>query len=105
MGEPTRHRSGCLRATGVLLALLVMAVVLVRDTPTPETGGWIRAAGLAPQTFTIDGLRVRYLRAGSGLRVLLLHGFASSIYTWKDVLPGLAVDHEVMALDMPPFCG
>jgi pimeloyl-ACP methyl ester carboxylesterase len=35
--------------------------------------------------------------------VLLLHGFASSIYTWKDVLPELARTHDVVALDFPGF--
>jgi pimeloyl-ACP methyl ester carboxylesterase len=35
--------------------------------------------------------------------VVLLHGFASSIYTWKDVLPGLARTRTVLALDFPGF--
>ena len=35
--------------------------------------------------------------------MVLLHGFASSIYTWKDVLPALARDHDVVALDLPGF--
>jgi pimeloyl-ACP methyl ester carboxylesterase len=46
---------------------------------------------------------VRYVRAGQGDRVLLLHGFASSIYSWKDVIADLSRDHEVVGLDMPPF--
>ena len=33
----------------------------------------------------------------------MLHGFASSIYTWKDEIPALARDHEVVALDLPGF--
>jgi pimeloyl-ACP methyl ester carboxylesterase len=33
--------------------------------------------------------------------VVLLHGFSSSIFTWKDVLPALARDHDVVALDLP----
>ena len=46
---------------------------------------------------------MRYVRTGSGPAVVLLHGFASSIYTWKDVIPALAVHHEVVALDFPGF--
>jgi pimeloyl-ACP methyl ester carboxylesterase len=36
---------------------------------------------------------------------VLVHGFASSIYTWKDVLPALAQTHDVVALDLPGFGG
>ena len=34
---------------------------------------------------------------------MLVHGFGSSLYTWKDVIPGLAADHDVVALDLPGF--
>jgi pimeloyl-ACP methyl ester carboxylesterase len=45
------------------------------------------------------------VRAGRGPAVLLLHGFASSIYTWRDVIPALVPHHEVAALDFPGFGG
>ena len=39
----------------------------------------------------VGGLRVRYVRAGQRpARSSSLHGFASSIYTWSEVLPALA---------------
>jgi pimeloyl-ACP methyl ester carboxylesterase len=41
--------------------------------------------------------------AAEGPSVLLLHGIASSIYTWKDVLPALAAHHDVIAVDFPGF--
>ncbi len=62
-------------------------------------------AGVEARFETIDGLRVRYVRAGSGPTVVLLHGLASSIYSWKEVLPALARDHDVVALDLPGFGG
>ncbi len=86
-------------AAGLALALLL---VLPETAPGP-TGGWLQAAGLEPRYETIRGHRIRYVRAGSGPAVVLLHGFASSIYTWKDVLPALARDHDVVALDLPGF--
>jgi 4,5:9,10-diseco-3-hydroxy-5,9,17-trioxoandrosta-1(10),2-diene-4-oate hydrolase len=61
------------------------------------------AAGVEPRYETIDGLRLRYVRKGSGPPVLLLHGIASSVYTWKDVLPALAAHHDVVAMDLPGF--
>jgi pimeloyl-ACP methyl ester carboxylesterase len=33
----------------------------------------------------------------------LIHGIASSIYTWADVIPALARSHDVIALDLPGF--
>ena len=35
--------------------------------------------------------------------MVLLHGFGSSLYTWKDVIPALAASHDVVALDLPGF--
>jgi pimeloyl-ACP methyl ester carboxylesterase len=63
------------------------------------------AAGVEPRYETVDGIRLRYVRKGQGPPLLLLHGIASSIYTWKDVLPLLATHHDVIALDLPGFGG
>lgn len=62
-------------------------------------------AGLSPQFETVDGVRLRYVRAGTGPAVVLLHGFASSIFTWRDVIPALARGHDVVAVDLPNFGG
>jgi pimeloyl-ACP methyl ester carboxylesterase len=63
------------------------------------------SAGVAPRYETVDGLRLRYVRRGQGPPVVLLHGLAASLYTWKDVLPALAAHHDVIALDLPGFGG
>jgi pimeloyl-ACP methyl ester carboxylesterase len=62
-------------------------------------------AGVVPRTLDAAGWRVRYVRAGTGPPLLLLHGFASSIYTWSETLPALAAHHDVIALDFPGFGG
>ena len=51
----------------------------------------------------LEGARVRYQVAGQGPAVVLLHGFAASLNTWKDVLPRLAKNHRVVALDLKGF--
>lgn len=84
----------------VLLALLFL---LWPETKPGPTGRWLAAAGLEPRFEQVEGVRVHYVEAGSGPAVVLLHGFASSIYTWKDVLPALALDRRVVALDFPGF--
>ncbi len=40
-------------------------------------------------------------RAGAGRKVLLVHGAGGATHSWRDVLPNLAADHDVMALDLP----
>lgn len=91
---------------GGLLLLAALGVWLSWPPPAPgPVGGWMAQAGVAPRYETLGGARVRYVRRGSGPPVVLLHGFASSIYTWKDVLPALAEAHDVVAVDLPAHGG
>jgi pimeloyl-ACP methyl ester carboxylesterase len=53
---------------------------------------------------TIDGLRVRYARGGSGdERVMLLSPWPESIYAFASEWPGLAKQFELLAIDLPGF--
>ena len=40
---------------------------------------------------------------GSGPTVLLIHGFGTNTFTWRYVLPDLARDHRVVAVDLKGF--
>ncbi len=51
----------------------------------------------------VEGARVRYVDRGKGPAVVLLHGFASSLETWSDVMSDLERDHRVVALDLKGF--
>lgn len=51
----------------------------------------------------VNGVRVRYLDTGSGPAVVMLHGFASSLETWTAVVPSVAKNHRVIALDLKGF--
>ena len=90
---------------GLLALALAWLALFAYDRRQGPTGGWLAQAGLEPRFAEVDGLRLRYVRAGQGSPVLLLHGFSSSLYTWRDVLPGLARSHDVVALDFPGFGG
>ena len=94
-------------AAGALLAAaLVVAVLLVRgEAPPAPSGQWLKRAGVEPRYEDLAGVRVRYVRRGHGPVLVLLHGLASSIYTWAEVIPALAQDHDVVALDFPGFGG
>jgi pimeloyl-ACP methyl ester carboxylesterase len=90
-----------------LVALLVLAVLgalWLRPVPAPRPpGSWMADVGVQPAFATVGGLRVRYVRRGAGPTLLLLHGLASSIYSWKDVIGPLSARHDVIALDLPGF--
>ena len=98
----TRRRGGCALAAALVLVAVAALLVVPEPAPPPERP-WIADAGHAMGVLDMGGWRVRYVRAGSGPPVVLLHGFASSVYTWKDVLPALAASHEVVAFDFPGF--
>ena len=48
-------------------------------------------------------LRLAVIEMGHGRPILLLHGFATSSYTWHSIIPELARDHRVIAIDLRGF--
>ncbi|MEO1060149.1 MAG: alpha/beta fold hydrolase [Actinomycetota bacterium] len=52
------------------------------------------------QHVTIHGHDVRYVRAGEGPVILLIHGIAGSARTWREATEGLAEEHTVIAPDL-----
>jgi pyruvate dehydrogenase E2 component (dihydrolipoamide acetyltransferase) len=56
-----------------------------------------------PQFIEVDGRRVRHLVVGEGGdAVVLVHGFGSSLESWRDTQAALAAaGHTVAALDLP----
>lgn len=50
---------------------------------------------------SVDGIRWHYQRMGSGPRMLLVHGTAAATHSWRDLMPLLANDFDVLAIDLP----
>lgn len=57
------------------------------------------------ETVEVDGLRIGYRELGEGPAVLLLHGWPTSSYLWRDVMPAIAGANRVIAPDLPGFGG
>ncbi|MCR3956000.1 MAG: alpha/beta hydrolase, partial [Gudongella sp.] len=51
----------------------------------------------------IDGLKINYIKTGSGEPVLILHGWGASIETVMPIVNTLKKSHTVFALDLPGF--
>jgi pimeloyl-ACP methyl ester carboxylesterase len=57
----------------------------------------------AGETVEVGDLRLHYVEAGEGDPVLLLHGWPTSSYLWRNLLPILAEHNRAIALDLPGF--
>lgn len=51
----------------------------------------------------IDGVRIHYQERGTGTPLVLIHGFTSSTYSWKDVFEPLSKNFRVIAVDLKGF--
>ncbi len=62
------------------------------------------AAALPPERLLkIDGRRIYVEDHGRGEAVILLHGFAASSYSFRDLIPILAQSRRVIAIDLNGF--
>ena len=57
------------------------------------------------ETTDANGLTLAYRELGSGPAVLMLHGWPTSSYLWRDVMPPIAARNRVIAADLPGFGG
>ena len=91
----------------VLAILLALVLIGPLVAPVPALEGVVPPQQLADpdsKFIDIDGVTVHYKEAGEGdTTLLLLHGFASSTYSWREVMEPLAQNYRVVAFDRPAF--
>lgn len=93
-----------------LLALIVIAAVALIifwfSRPADVSFDEVRA-GVPNSDYShfaeIDGVRIHYQEKGTGTPLVLLHGYTSSTYSWKDVFEPLAKSFHVIAVDLKGF--
>jgi len=51
-------------------------------------------------TESVNGTRLHYVMGGRGTPVVLLHGFPETWMAWRKVMPSLADEHTVVAVDL-----
>jgi pimeloyl-ACP methyl ester carboxylesterase len=52
---------------------------------------------LEHQVTRVNGIRMHYVRDGTGPPVILLHGWPHTWYCWRKVIPALATRYSVIA--------
>ena len=81
-----------------LLPVLLLAAC--RAAPLPPEARWPAGSGLDARTLLVDGTRIRYVDTGAGPAVVLIHGFAASMYAWRHTIgPLAAAGYRVVAFD------
>ena len=76
------------------------------DRRAYPAGGGVPRTGAPPflkRSLTVAGRRLRYVDVGAGPTLLLVHGLGASWRVWEDNIVDLAVDHRVIAVDLPGF--
>jgi pimeloyl-ACP methyl ester carboxylesterase len=74
-------------------------------SPTPEEAIWAEGPW-THRDLAANGARFHTVQAGSGPLVLLLHGFPTYWWTWRQLIPTLAEsDFQVVAMDMRGYGG
>jgi len=58
---------------------------------------------ISSQYVNVDKLRLHYLTCGAGDPVVLLHGWPTSSFLWRNIMGALAKHNQVIALDLPGF--
>jgi pimeloyl-ACP methyl ester carboxylesterase len=75
-------------------------VEALRSAPvTPKELSW--APGVRVQWIEVDGVKLRYVAAGSGVPIVLLHTLRTQLDMFQKVVPALAERFRVYALDYP----
>jgi len=94
---------------GLLALIAIVAIGLVVfwfARPADVSFDEVRA-GVPNSTYShfadIDGVRLHYQDKGTGTPLVLIHGYPSSTYSWKEVFEPLAKNFHVIAVDLKGF--
>jgi alpha-beta hydrolase superfamily lysophospholipase len=90
----------------ILIAFLATLLLLIGsqihfDVPAAD----IERTWALPESKFLDlnGMRVHYTDEGKGENVVLVHGTAASLHTWREWVKTLKKDFRVVTLDLPAF--
>lgn len=88
------------------LTLGAVGVLLLRGQEEAATAADVEGdISFADRTAALDGVDLHYVIGGSGPAVILIPGFPETWYAWRKVMPALAAEHTVIAVDPPGVGG
>src|SRR5262249_22612643 len=96
----------------IRVALAAIVILLVAFTifwfARPADVDFGEARALVPNAAysrfaDVDGVRIHYQEKGAGAPLVLIHGYTSSTFAWKDVFDPLSQQFRVIAVDLQGF--
>lgn len=85
-------------------SVLVLLIAACRAAAIPPQARYPAGTALTARSVSVEGSRIRYVEAGTGPAVVLIHGFGASLYTWRHALPRVAAaGFRAIALDNRGF--
>jgi pimeloyl-ACP methyl ester carboxylesterase len=88
------------RAKVVRWQTLKAGASVISELADQAQGMAMSGYSLQDHWITLEGARMRYLRAGSGPPLILLHGLLGYSFSWRYAIPALAERSTVYAVDM-----
>jgi pimeloyl-ACP methyl ester carboxylesterase len=89
-----------LAAVGTAIVLVSFVIEAMRPIPAmPERLSW--APDIPIRYLTVNGIRLRYIHAGEGPTLVLLHTLRTQLDLFEKVIPELAKRFTVYAVDYP----
>lgn len=86
----------------ISIALLYLALIIIAYLPY-KTFPVKELARKEDKFIKVDGHTIHYIKQGKGKPLILVHGFAGSTYTWRNLMPLLADQYTIYALDVLGF--
>jgi pimeloyl-ACP methyl ester carboxylesterase len=90
---------GALGVFAALVPISYLVEALRRAPPEPTSVPW--APDVPVRWVTVGGVRLRYVVAGSGPPLVLLHTLRTQLDLFQRIIPALARRYQVYALDLP----
>ncbi|WP_413741392.1 alpha/beta fold hydrolase [Sodalis sp. RH15] len=81
--------------------IFALALALAFAAPAFAADEFPVPKGFTSAYQTIDGVKLHYVKGGSGPLVYLVHGFGQTWYEWRQLMPILAKNFTVVAPDLP----
>lgn len=87
----------------LLLAISFILITLSSATQAQQTEATtfeLEGQSFSHHTVEVNGIRLHYVMGGQGTPVFLVHGFLETWYHWRLIMPQLAEQYTVVAVDM-----
>lgn len=102
-GRIGKRLTAAFAATVAVAGLVAGISLLHSDGAEPKTAVDVEggAVEFRDGSMSVDGVLLHYVIGGEGPPVILVAGFPQTWYAWRKVMPALARDHQVVAVDPP----